>query len=148
MTTEARPAPEEEGIGAAQRVNPIRAGFRTITPYIIVKGSAELLSFMKAAFGAEEKFRVPGTEGRLMHAEARIGDSMIELADANPQYPAMPAAIHLYVEDVDIVYRRALDAGAKSLSAPSDQPFGDRSSAVADPFGNYWFIATHFKDVI
>ncbi len=107
-----------------------------------------MLKFIKAAFGAEEKFSVPGPGGKLMHAEARIGDSMIELADANPKYPAMPAAIHLYVADVDAVYQRALDAGAKSLSAPVDQPHGDRASAVADPFGNFWFIATHFKDVI
>jgi uncharacterized glyoxalase superfamily protein PhnB len=101
-----------------------------------------------AAFGAVEKFRVPGPGGRLMHAEAMIGDSMIEMADANPQFGPMPATIHLYVENVDTVYQRALDAGAKSLAAPADQPHGDRSGGVIDPLGNRWFIATHFKDVI
>src|SRR5262245_53630473 len=131
-----------------EKVGPIRKGFHTITPYLIVEGAAQLLDFIKAAFGAEEKFRVPGPGGKLMHAEALIGDSMIEMADANPQYAAMPAAIHLYVENGDAVYKGALDAGAKSLQAPVDQPHGDRSAGVVDAFGNRWFIATHFKDVI
>ena len=144
MTPEPKSARGQEGAA----VSPIRKGFRTVTPYLVVEGAARLMDFIKAAFGAVEKFRAPGPEGRLMHAEALIGDSMIEMADANPQYGPMPAAIHLYVENVDAVYQRALDAGAKSISAPVDQPYGDRSGGVVDPFGNRWFIATHFKDVI
>jgi PhnB protein len=131
-----------------QNVGPVRKGFHTITPYVIVDGAAQLMDFMKTAFGAVEKFRVPGAGGKLMHAEAIIGDSMIEMADANPHCGPMPATLHLYMADVDNVYKRALEAGAKSLQAPADQPHGDRSAGVVDAFGNRWFIATHFKDVI
>ncbi|HEX2715026.1 MAG TPA: VOC family protein [Candidatus Acidoferrales bacterium] len=129
---------------ATPAVKPVREGFHTITPYLIVSGAAQFINFLKQAFGAVEKGRVnrPGTE-LLMHAEVRIGDSMVELADATPDYPPRPAAIHLYVEDVDAVYQRALEAGAASLAGPADQEYGERGGGVKDRFGNFWYIATH-----
>jgi PhnB protein len=129
-------------------VAPIRPGFHTITPYLIVPGAAAMIDFVKQAFGAEEVFRVhaPGTK-KIMHAEVRIGDSMLELADASEQYPARPCGMHLYVPDTDALYERAVKAGATSVRTPEDTPYGDRSAIVTDAFGNSWFIATHIKDV-
>lgn len=128
---------------AAAAVNPIPEGFHSLTPYLIVEGADRFLEFMKQAFGAEQKLRVPRPDGKLMHAEVRIGDSPVELADANDQYPARPTAIHLYVSDADAVYQRAIQAGATSTHEPVDQPYGDREASVKDAFGNYWYIATH-----
>jgi PhnB protein len=123
---------------------PLREGFHSLTPYIIVRGAAQFIEFAKDVFGAEERLRVPAPEpGRIMHAELRLGDSMIELGDGNEQYPPLPAAIHVYVPDTDAVYRRALDAGATSLHPVEEMPYGERSGGVADPFGNCWYIATH-----
>src|SRR5947207_5381711 len=124
-------------------VNPIREGFHTLTPYVIVNGAAQFLDFMKNVFGAEERFRVPKPDGTIMHAEINVGDSIIELSDAGEQYPAHLAAIHLYVADVDSTYQRALAAGATSLTQPANQPYGDRDDGVTDPFGNRWYIGMH-----
>ena len=124
-------------------VKPIREGFHTITPYLIGPGAAELIEFLKQAFGAIEVFRAKRPDGAIMHAEVRINDSMIEMGDATAQYPPVPAAIHLYVEDVDAVYSRALQAGATSMQEPVDQPYGDREAGVKDSSGNHWYIATH-----
>ncbi|MFZ3245308.1 MAG: VOC family protein [Candidatus Acidiferrales bacterium] len=120
----------------------MREGFRTITPYILVGGAAKFIDFMKEAFGAEEKGRVAMPNGKIMHAEVKVGDSMIELSDGNEQYGPTPVALHYYVEDADATYARAIDAGAISTHAPVDQPYGDREAGVKDPFGNSWFIAT------
>jgi PhnB protein len=129
---------------AATAVSPIRAGFHTVTPYLVVQGAAKLIDFMKQAFGAEEHGRVaPTPGGPLMHAEVKIGDSMLELADANQQFPTMRSALHLYVPDADEVYRQAIAAGAISTHAPMDQPYGDREGSITDPVGNHWYIATH-----
>jgi len=124
-------------------VSPVREGFHTITPYLRVKRAEELLDFVKRAFGAEETLRAKGSAGGL-HAEARIGDSMLMMG-GSPGMPfdEMPTALHLYVPDADAVYRRALEAGASSLQAPTDQPYGDREAGVRDVAGNYWYIATH-----
>src|SRR5215510_15708529 len=123
---------------------PLREGFHSLTPYIIVRGASQFIEFAKQVFGAEEKVRVPAQErSRIMHAELRLGDSMIELSDGNEQHPPRPAAIHVYVPDTDNVYRRALDAGATSLHAVEEMPYGERSGSVKDPFGNHWYIATH-----
>jgi uncharacterized glyoxalase superfamily protein PhnB len=126
----------------AKKVNYIREGFHTITPYILVGGAAKFIEFMKEAFGAEEKGRVPMPSGKIMHAEVKVGDSMIELSDGNEQYGPTPVALHYYVKDADAVYARAIEAGAISTHAPVDQPYGDREAGVKDPFGNSWFIAT------
>jgi uncharacterized glyoxalase superfamily protein PhnB len=134
---------ERKASMAAAAVNPIPAGFHSITPYLVVEGADRFLAFMKQAFGAEQRVRVPKPDGTIMHAEVRIGDSPVELADANDQYPARPTAIHLYVSDADAVYQRAIQAGASSTHEPVDQPYGDREAGVKDPCGNYWYIATH-----
>ena len=122
----------------------LREGFHSITPYIIVRGAADFIEFLKQAFGAEETFRAPAPDGsRIMHAEVRIGNSMIELSDGNEQYPPRPAAIHLYLPETDSAYERALAAGATSLHPVEEMPYGERSGSVRDPFGNFWYIATH-----
>lgn len=121
----------------------LREGFHSLTPYLIVPGAAQFIEFAKEVFGAEERLRVPTGDGRIMHAELRIGDSMIELSDGNEQHPPRPAAIHVYVPAADGVYRRALDAGSTSLHPLEEMPYGERSGSVKDPFGNHWYIATH-----
>ena len=122
----------------------LREGFHTLTPYIIVQGAARFIDFMKEVFGAEENLRVPTPDrSRIMHAEVKIGDSIIELSDGNEQHPSRPAAIHLYLPETDSAYQKALDAGATALHPVEEMPYGERSGSVKDPFGNYWYIATH-----
>jgi PhnB protein len=122
----------------------LREGFHSVTPYMIVPGAAQFIEFLKQVFGAEEKLRVPTQDGsRIMHAEVKVGDSMIELSDGNEQYPPRPASIHLYLPDTDGAYQRALAAGATSLHPVEEMPYGERSGSVKDPFGNHWYIATH-----
>jgi PhnB protein len=117
-------------------------GFHTVTPYLTVQKPGEVIDFLTKAFGAEEKFRTTGSAGG-MHAEVRIGDSMVMIGGA-PHIPPMPTAIHLYIPDVDDAYRRAIEAGATSLMEPADQPYGERSGGVEDVGGNRWYIATPF----
>jgi PhnB protein len=117
-------------------------GFSTVTPYLIVVGADKLLTFLKAAFEAEERLRVPTTDGKIVHAEVRIGDSPVELADSTDQFPPMTASLHIYVPNCDAVYTRALEAGGKTIRAPMDQAYGERSGGVLDPCGNQWWIAT------
>ena len=124
-------------------VNPIREGFHTLTPYLIVREAEALLAFVKEAFGAKELFRGTGSAGG-MHAEVRIGDSMVMLGGGSQmKVTPTPTSIWLYVEDADAVYAAAMRAGAKSGSAPQDQPYGDREAGVIDPGGNHWYISTH-----
>lgn len=124
-------------------VKPIRKGFHTVTPYLIVPGAAELIDFVKQAFGAEELYRGTGPGGGI-HAEVQIQDSMLMIGGGEAlRHAATPAAIHLYVNDADSVYQRALEAGATSLHQPVDQPYGDREASVKDLAGNHWYIATH-----
>ncbi len=118
-------------------------GFRSIAPYLVVQGASRLLDFCQQAFGAQVKGRVPLPDGTLMHAEIQIGDSMVEMGDAGGQWAPLEAALHLYVPDADAVYARAMAAGATSLYAPMDQPYGDREGGITDPSGNSWYIATH-----
>src|ERR1700689_35174 len=122
-------------------VRPIPEGFHTLTPYLSVNGAAKLIDFFKDAFGAVEDFRVnrPGAQS-IMHAQMRIGDSMLELADANEEFGARLLGNILHVEDADAVYQRALKAGATSLFAPIEQPWGDREAGVKDTSGNHWNI--------
>lgn len=128
-------------------VKPIPDGYHTVTPYLVVEGAAQLIDFMKAAFGAQELFRMPGKDGMVGHAEVRIGDSMLMLADAQPNYPARPTMICLYVEDADATYQRALEAGATVVREIADQFYGDRSGGVQDASGMQWWISTHIEDV-
>ena len=130
---------------ATKRVSPIREGFHTITPYLQVFRAAELIDFVKSAFGAEERFRSTGTgSAGGIHAEVRIGDSMVMIGGGGTwKGPERPTGLHLYVEDADATYERALRAGGTSLYAPSDKPYGDREGGVKDLGGNFWYIGTH-----
>ena len=128
-------------------VKAIPDGYHTVTPYLIVQGAAKLIDFLKQTFAAQEIERLTQPNGTIGHAEVRIGDSIVMMADATPEFAPMPAAIHVYVNDVDAVYKRALQAGTTSLREPADQFYGDRSAGVKDPSGNHWWIATHKEDV-
>ncbi len=128
-------------------VKPIPDGYHSVTPYLIVDGAAKLIDFAKEAFGAEEMFRMPGESGAIGHAEMRIGDSVVMLADPNPDFPPRPANLLLYVADCDAAYRKALAAGGSSDREPADQFYGDRSAGVKDAFGNLWWLHTHIEDV-
>jgi len=139
----------------AMATKPIPDGYRTATPYLIIKGAAEAIEFYKRAFGATELLRMADPQGRVGHAEIKIGDSVIMLAD---EHPAMgyrgprslggsSVSILLYLEDVDAVFERALKAGAKAQRPVVDQFYGDRSGTLEDPFGHVWTVATHVEDV-
>src|SRR5882762_4834837 len=126
---------------AKSEVHHMRPGFTSITPYIVIKGAARFIEFLKAAFEGTERLRVPLPDGSLMHAEVAVGNGIIETADANEVYPARPMAIHLYVDDSDATYERAVQAGATPIYPMTDQPWGDRQGALKDEFGNHWYIA-------
>lgn len=129
--------------GAAKTVKPIPEGFHTVTPYITVKGAAQMIDFVKQAFGATELMRTTVSAGGL-HAEVRIGDSMLMMGGSEQMtHPEMPTALHFFVPDTDAIYQGALQAGATSIQEPSDQDYGERVGAVKDPFGNEWYIATN-----
>ena len=134
---------------------PVPDGYHTATPYLIINGAAATLKFYKEAFGATELFRMDAPGGKIGHAEIKIGDSPIMLAD---EYPDMgyrgpqaiggtPVSIMLYVEDVDAVFNRTVAAGAKVKQPVIDQFYGDRSATLEDPFGHVWTIATHKEDL-
>lgn len=136
-------------------VNPVPAGFRTVTPHLVCEGAAEALAFYAQAFGAVELGRMAGPDGKIMHAELRIGDSLLMLADDFPAYGSRgPKAlqgstvtIHLYVPDADAAWARAIAAGATVVMPLEDAFWGDRYGQVEDPFGHRWSIATHVRDV-
>jgi uncharacterized glyoxalase superfamily protein PhnB len=128
-------------------VKPIPEGYHTLTTCLIVDGAAKLIDFLVEAFDAKETFRMARPDGGIMHAEIKIGDSMLMLGEANEQWKSMPGLIYLYVNDADTVYQRALKAGAVSVMEPIDQFYGDRHGGVRDPAGNLWWIATHQEDV-
>lgn len=118
-------------------------GFTRVTPYLTVNGARKLLDFLVAVFEASVVDRTERPDGRLANAAVRIGDSTIEVSEATEKWGPMPAAIHIYVPDVDQTHRRALEQGAQMLHEPMDMDYGERASAVRDPFGNNWYIATH-----
>jgi uncharacterized glyoxalase superfamily protein PhnB len=130
----------------ANKVNPIPEGHHTVTPYLVIPGVAKLIEFVKQAFGATEVFLSRRPDGTVMHAEVKIGDSIIMMGEGGEGGKNFPGMLHLYMEDVDAIYRRAIQAGAKSVREPADQPYGDRTGGVEDPFGNQWWIATHVRD--
>lgn len=135
-------------------VKPIPEGFRTVTPYLIIKGAAAALEFYKKAFGAVEVMRYEDS-GQIAHAEMRIGDSIVMLSDEHPQMGykspvtigGTATGIHLYVEDVDALFNRAVAAGAKVTRPLVDQFYGDRTGSLVDPFGHMWSLGTHKEDV-
>jgi PhnB protein len=128
------------------QVQPIPEGYQTVTPFVIVKGAAELIDYLVAAFDAVELGRV-GEPGSIGHAEVRIGDSVVMMFDSKPGWPATPAFLRLYVADCDATYEQALRAGGTSVTKPTDMLWGDRACRVRDPLGNLWWIMTHVEDV-
>ena len=122
-------------------------GAPTLQPYLHPLRAEPVLNFMKRAFGAEELGRYAAPDGVIHHTTVRIGNAHMEMGEAHGPYQPMPTMFYLYVEDCDALYKRAMSAGATSISEPKDQPYGDRSGGVVDPFGNKWYIATHVKDV-
>ena len=129
------------------RVRPTPEGYHTVTPFVIVKGAARLIDFMKEAFGAKEIARVVGENGAIGHAEVRLGDSVVMMFDAKEGWPETPAFLRLYVEDCDAAYRQALDTGASSVTKPTNMPWGDRTCRVRDPLNNLWWVMTRIEDV-
>ncbi|MGH9740445.1 MAG: VOC family protein [Candidatus Acidiferrales bacterium] len=123
--------------------------FRSVTPHLYADNAQELIDFLEKAFGGKEVYRAQLPDGSIPHAQVRIGDSVVAMAGSlgHGSYPAKPSTIHLYVPDTDATYEQAMRAGAASIQPPTDQPYGDRSCGVRDPFGNQWFIATHMRDV-
>lgn len=128
-------------------VKPIPDGYHTVTPYLVVKGANNLISFLKQAFDAKEEVRMDRENGEVMHAEITIGDSRIMLSDASDQLAPTIANIFLYMPDTDAYYKKAISAGGTSSMEPADQFYGDRMGGVKDQFGNTWWIATHVEDV-
>ena len=126
---------------------PTREGYRTITPYLIVDGADKLLEFIENTFDCKVTGKMQDDKGRIAHAELKIGDSMLMLAEASEEWKATNTLLYLYVENTDATYQKALDAGAASVKEPQDQFYGDRSATVQDAFGNLWSIATHIEDV-
>lgn len=143
---------QEEAIMA---VKPIPEGYHTATPYLVLKGAANAIEFYKKVFGAVEMMRMPQPDGRIGHAEIKIGDSPIMLADEFPEMGhrgpqslgGSPVSILLYVADVDAVVGKAVAGGAKIVKPVQDQFYGDRTGFIEDPFGHLWGIATHKEDV-
>ena len=128
-------------------VKPVPEGYGAVTPYLVVHDAPAFVAFLERAFGGRERMRMADDDGTIRHGEVVIGDSRVMLADASDQFPAVPAMLHLYVQNADSVYRRALEAGAESIMEPTDQLYGDRMAGVKDGFGNQWWIATHIEDV-
>jgi PhnB protein len=136
-------------------VKPIPEGYHTVTPYLAVDDAAEAIEYYIKAFGAKERARMEAPGGKIGHAELEIGDSLVMLSDALPQFSTRPpkelggtsASVFMYVEDVDAVVKRAVDAGGTIEMEVADQFWGDRFGSVQDPFGHLWSIATHVEDV-
>ncbi len=128
-------------------VRPIPEGYHTVTPWMISRDTAGLIDFVKAAFEAEEIARVVGEDGTIGHAEVRIGDSVVMMFDARPEWPDTPAFLRLYVEDSDATFQQALDAGATSVTEMTHLFWGDRVGRVRDPLGNLWWIQERVEDV-
>jgi PhnB protein len=139
----------------SKKIQAIPPGMHSITPHLVCDGAAAAIDFYKRAFGATGAVLLPGPGGRIMHAQLRIGDSAVMLVDENRAFGMLgpkavggsPVTIHLYVDDVDATYRRAVAAGAKATMPPADMFWGDRYGVLEDPFGHRWSIATHHRDV-
>jgi PhnB protein len=136
-------------------VKPIPEGYHSITPYLFIKGAAAAIEFYKSVFGATERMRMPGADGRIMHAELKIGDSIVMLSDENPKVGALSpqtvggtaSGVNVYVADVDAAAQKAVDLGAQLVRPVANQFYGDRTGSIIDPFGHLWFVATHVEDV-
>jgi len=137
------------------QVKPVPEGMHTVTPHLVCAGAADAIEFYKKAFNAVEGGRLPGPQGKLMHAMIRIEGSAVMLVDEMPEWGAFgpkslkgsPVTIHLYVEDVDAFVKRAVAAGAKITMPVDDTFWGDRYGRLEDPFGHHWSVATHIRDM-
>jgi PhnB protein len=137
-----------------KKVAPIPKNYRILTPYLAVQGGVKALDWYKQAFGAKERMRMPGPDGKIGHAELQFGDSVLMLADEFPGMNMSPATLNgttvtllLYVKDVDAAFKKAVDLGAASKFPPETKFYGDRSAVIADPFGHVWCLSTHVEDV-
>lgn len=136
-------------------VKPIPDGYPRLMPYLAVDGASDAIDFYKTIFGATERMRMAGPDGKVGHAELEVGESIIMLADEFPEMGHLspksvggtPVTLHIYVEDVDTCFAQALENGAKSLRDPENKFYGDRGAEIEDPFGHRWSIATHVEDV-
>jgi PhnB protein len=136
-------------------VQPIPEGMHSLTPHLVCAGASDAIAFYKKAFNAEELARLPGPDGKIMHAMVRIGDSALMLVDENvgcgmsgpKALNGSPVVIHLYVKDVDATVKQAVAAGAKVTMPVADMFWGDRYGALEDPFGHRWSVATHTREV-
>jgi PhnB protein len=139
----------------AKKAQAIPKGFHSVTPSLMVDGAAKAIDFYKKALGAEELSRFPGPDGRIMHAEIRIGDSVIMLGDEMPEQGARgpksiggtPVTLFIYGENVDAAWKRAVDAGAKPIMPLMDQFWGDRGGSIEDPFGHHWWLAQRMQEL-
>ena len=139
----------------AKAAQAVPRGYHTVTPSIMVAGAAKAIEFYKKAFGAEEVMRFPGPGGKLMHAEIKVGDSVIMLGDEMPEHGARgpkliggtPVSFFVYGDNVDAAWKRARDAGAKEIMPLQDQFWGDRAGCLEDPFGHHWWLAQHVQDL-
>ena len=136
-------------------VSPIPEGYHSVTPYLVIKNAAAAIEFYKKAFGAVELFRMPAPGSKIRHAEIKIGDSPVMLADEYPDmgfkgpesFGGTPVSLMIYVDDVDKIYPQAIAAGGKELRPLQNQFYGDRSGTLIDPFGHVWTIGTHVEDI-
>jgi len=137
------------------KVQPIPEGYPRVTSYLAIDGAGDAIEFYKKVFGATERFRMPGPDGKLGHAEIQIGDSVIMMSDAFPEMGSIdpkalggsPVTLSVYVEDVDKTFKEAMNSGATELQAVEDKFYGDRSGAFQDPWGHKWNVMTHIEDV-
>jgi uncharacterized glyoxalase superfamily protein PhnB len=139
----------------AKQAQAIPKGYHTVTPSLCVAGGPKAIDFYKQAFGAQDIMRFPGPDGLLMHAEIRIGDSVVMLSDEMPDmggkspksYGGTPVGFFIYTENVDAAWKKAIDAGGKSVMPLADQFWGDRTGCIEDPFGHRWWLAQHIQDL-
>jgi uncharacterized glyoxalase superfamily protein PhnB len=139
----------------AKTTQAVPKGYHTVTPSLVVAGAAKAIDFYKKALGAEEVMRFPAPDGSIMHAEIRIGDSTVMLGDEMPEqggrgpksYGGTPVSLFIYRDNVDTAWKRALDAGGKSIMPLTDQFWGDRAGCFEDPFGHRWWLSQHVKDL-
>jgi PhnB protein len=139
----------------AGKVKPIPEGYQVLTPYLVCKDAARAIEFYKNVLGATEKMRMPAPDGKVGHAELQFGSSQLMLADEYPEmgyrgpqaFGGSPVTLHLYVDDVDAVFKRAVSAGAKERQPVENKFYGDRSGTIEDPFGHTWNLSTHIEDV-
>src|SRR5436309_13216299 len=127
--------------------NPTPQNYGTVTPYFVVDGVPRLIDFLRETFHVEERARINDKEDHVGHAEIKIGNSIVMMADSTPQYNPIPSQLYVYIDNVDEAYRRGLKAGGISEQEPTTQFYGDRTAAGKDPTGNVWWIASHIEDV-